>query len=63
MTEIAVVGIDLGKNVFLLIAMDVSAVAAPRCLRRRSLRVDRHVKTRSAFRNVRKEFVFHGAWC
>lgn len=41
----------------------VNAVAAPHCRRDQPLRVDTHPKRRSAFRNVRKEFVSHGAWC
>ena len=41
----------------------VNAVAAPHCRRDQPLRVDTHLKRRSAFRNVRKEFVSPGAWC
>lgn len=41
----------------------VSGVATPHCRRDQPLRVDTHPKRRSAFRNVRKEFVPHGAWC
>ncbi len=53
----------VGEKTDVFVRFSVSGVAAPHCRRDQALRVDTHPKRRSAFRNVRKEFVPHGAGC